>query len=625
MNLTSKRMLQFIAGCAGVCALSASATTTTWVADTFEATDQGTLGQLIGTYKQVVTGAQFQNTNCVWVAASGDASAIAANVGSYTGTRPVTNDDSSAYVLNLSTEGQTLTRNLGVTNDFLLGDPVYVDTLIKFTPSEDNPTISDANVKAAVFVNVASNLVVYSGTESSGSISTDVGMKIDPSQWYRLTIKLGAFAGNSVAGFQVFVNGSAITNMAAYMDDGVTHPGTWFINPSANSYLSAVAFQGTGMVDDLAVSSMANGFGTPAAILLTLSFGADIRSVLTNGAPALTGAVVPTGTEVAINAAPWYHLNAPVPAGASVFNQTFTSDSTKTGTITSATSDSISFSAAINQVTVSYNPTYLTSAVGNGSVVNATSAFSIAPVASDERHVGAITGGSVTSGHIYGANGATVAIAAPLNQLTVTFDSGMTATDGGTISSPATVSALDTVAVAAKDWNRLNGKTGTASWTGTASGKTASGTIKGVDGATLAFSSAAATAGDLTALSAYGSNAGKIIAWAAANGNKTEQQMADNSADWLKDYLMNVSIGTDAKPVINSIVIGDADATITVGATSGAVDFTNLNGKLTVETADDLSGSFTVPASSTFTNTAVSASAATFKVTGAQFIKAVVQ
>ena len=56
MNLTSKRMLQFIAGCAGVCALTATATTATnFVADSFEATD-GSAGLPISSYKRVISG-----------------------------------------------------------------------------------------------------------------------------------------------------------------------------------------------------------------------------------------------------------------------------------------------------------------------------------------------------------------------------------------------------------------------------------------------------------------------------------------------------------------------------------------------------------------------------------------
>ena len=340
MNLTSKRMLQFIVGCAGVCALSAFATQTKWVEDTFE---DGTVGQSIGTYKQVVTGGSNQYTNYAWIAANGDLSVIATNIGSYAGTRPSTNAVQSNQVLNLSTEGQTLTRNLGVTNYFFTGDPVYVDTLIKFTPSEDNPTISDSNVKAAVFVNVSSNLVVYHGDFSLASFSTDVGLHVDPTAWYRLTILLGKFGGGAYSGFQVFVNGTAITNGVAYNEDG-SQPGTWFVNGSSDKTLSAVAFQGTGMVDDLVVSSMANGFGTPAAILLTLSFDSTKLGVQFSSTAVTNGGTVVAGSSVTISALDWYNVNAPTGTGVT-FGGTGLPGKSSTGILSAPAATTVSITA----------------------------------------------------------------------------------------------------------------------------------------------------------------------------------------------------------------------------------------------------------------------------------------
>ena len=651
MNLTSKRMLQFIAGCAGVCALTATATTATnFVADSFEATD-GSAGLPISSYKRVISGGGNQFTNFAWLAQSGDSSTLI-QTNTYTGlTRPMTNEAQN-LVLNLSTEGNTLTRNLGVTNDFFAGDPVYVDTLIKFTASEDNPTNMDANVKAAVFVNVSSNLMVYHGVDQQVPASTAVTtVPLDTTQWYRLTILLGKFNSGAVAGFQVFLNDVAITNAAAYNDD-LSMNGTWFLNAAAASTtLSAVAFQGTGMVDELVVTSKANGYGTPAVILLTLSFGSDIQSVLTNGAPALTGAIVPSGTAVAINAAPWYHLNPPVPASVSVFNQTSSNDSCKSGTVTSATSEGMSFSASINRVTVSYNPTYLSSAVSDGTVVDATSAFSIAPVNGNQRHVDTITGGTVTGGQIFGANNATVVIGSALNVLTLSYGAELTGTtasgspinattsfsiapvdqyayhvtsvsggsiSGGTIegANGATVSissALNTLTLSKDGGIASTTLSGTpvttasatstisvnskefnryagvtgGTFTGNSGDKIATGTVKGTNGAVIVFSSAAATASDLSALSAYGTKADKIAAWAAANGNKTEADLLANAGTWLNDYLMNSTIGTGAQLSIASITVDPTAATVVV-TTDKAVDLSQINGSLISYTADDL-------------------------------------
>jgi len=154
MNLTSKRMLQFIAGCAGACALIATAADPVfYVADSFEG---GAVDQPIAEYK-CIPGTPDGNgvviTNFLWSLVEGDASKLVANVGSYPDTRPISDPVTTDLVLNLETEGQTLTRTLddGAVKNFGIGnDPVFVDTLIKFTPSEDDPTIDDSNVKAAV-------------------------------------------------------------------------------------------------------------------------------------------------------------------------------------------------------------------------------------------------------------------------------------------------------------------------------------------------------------------------------------------------------------------------------------------------------------------------------------------
>ena len=337
MNLTSKRMLQFIAGCAGVCALTASAVDpTNWVKDSFEPSD-GSVGLSIAKYKMVVTGGGNEFTNFAWVAASGDSSTIVTNIGSYTGTRPITNAITSDLVLNLSTEGQTLTRNMGVTNNFV-DSPVYVDTLIKFTPSEDTPTINDSNVKAAVFVNVSSNLVVYSGN-GSVNVSTDVGYKIDPTRWYRLTILMGK-VGDETAAFQVYVNDVLITNAVAITQDFNSN-GTWFYSASAVNTISAVAFQGTGMVDDLVVTTLANGYGIPAAIALTLSFNDTLVSVTKGGTPVANSGTINSGDEIVIDAHDWYGITSVAGTTAVYGGATGARVNVSTGTVTAASAETV--------------------------------------------------------------------------------------------------------------------------------------------------------------------------------------------------------------------------------------------------------------------------------------------
>ena len=181
MNLTSKRMLQFLSVCAGAFALTASAQTI-WVSDNFEAEGAGltnaVIGNAAGMYKAYVWDISSQQTatNLAWEAGAGDASTIQAFEGSYTkNTRPIAEANAQEQALKLETEGQTLTRyvafqdiddgsgTLGIPLTqpvpiSFISAPVYVDTLIKFTPSEDDPEVTaDGVLKAAIFVNASSN------------------------------------------------------------------------------------------------------------------------------------------------------------------------------------------------------------------------------------------------------------------------------------------------------------------------------------------------------------------------------------------------------------------------------------------------------------------------------------
>ncbi len=314
MNLTSKRMLQFIMVCAGVSALTAAAEPTLFVADSFEAPD-GSDNKPIVEYKWVVDG---QTTTTNWFMADGDASKIvaldnsAASVGAKG--RPFAIADTD-LVLNLETEGQTLSRTVGTPLTFGEATPVYVDTLIKFTPSEDNPTIVDESVKAAVFVDVNSNLCIFHGVDSSGSaaaVATSTTVLINPELWYRLTIKLSNMPDAPLDKvFQVYLNGELIVD-AAGMDETYASPGSFFYTSSNESTLSMIAFQGTGKIDELVVADMANGFDVaPASVLLTLAFDSAMVSVTTGGVAVANLDVVPTDTAVVITAQPWFEITNP--------------------------------------------------------------------------------------------------------------------------------------------------------------------------------------------------------------------------------------------------------------------------------------------------------------------------
>jgi len=325
MNLTSKRLVQFVAGCASLCVLTASATD--YVSDSFESggdgLTNGVSGMPIGQYKSIPS-QDGNSTSYVWQAQSGDASCLT-NIdnSSFSGGefRPITNATHD-LVLNLATEGQTLTRALdgNATNDFYNNGPYYVDSLIQFTPSEDNPTISDSSVKAALFVNASSNLCVYHSYTPDGggtfvATNSDLNVHIDPTSWYRVTIKLGQIpeAGGKT-GYQLFLNGMLVTNDAA-IDETASHPGTWFVNPATSldaTLLSSVSFQGTGMIDELVVTDSPAPFSsaTPTGVLLTLAFDPTKLFVSVDGSTVNSNDTVVSGSTLVMNTVDWYQINS---------------------------------------------------------------------------------------------------------------------------------------------------------------------------------------------------------------------------------------------------------------------------------------------------------------------------
>ena len=183
-------------------------------------------------------------------------------------------------VLQLNTEGGTLTNTLTTAADFSTAN-VYVDSMVKFVPSEDLATIDDDGVKVAVYAyitedgeNVSTNLAIYHAIYTGGELqitNTVTDLPIDASAWYRLTILLAygekAFIG-SVGGAQIYLDGVPLTNDNAYAGDtwadvaDVTvapSDGTWFASacsvPEVADSVETLQFRGTGFVDDLVVGA----------------------------------------------------------------------------------------------------------------------------------------------------------------------------------------------------------------------------------------------------------------------------------------------------------------------------------------------------------------------------------
>jgi hypothetical protein len=278
MNLTLKQLFKYGAVCLSACALSASALDT--VSDSFEAPD-GSDGMLISQYKYgLTTNGVDEVTNYVWVAAAGDASSIVSNDAAYadiTGDGPISNT-TAELILNLETEGNTLSRTVGVS---VASAPVYIDTLIKFTPSEDDPVIDTSDVKVALYVNAQSNLVVvhsmYAAPPGDYSVipeTNSVIAAVNPDQWYRLTMKV--IQDGSETFTSIWLDGNLIMHTNAF-DLAGSNGGTLFRSVEAGlPMIEKVSFQGTGLLDELVVSDEAPYYApiTVAEITLVAQGGA---------------------------------------------------------------------------------------------------------------------------------------------------------------------------------------------------------------------------------------------------------------------------------------------------------------------------------------------------------------
>ena len=349
MNLTSKRMIPFLTMLAGVCALSASAQTR-WVDDNFEAEGTGytnaAINQPAGTYKMSTWGTlENENTNLVWFADQGDASKIVATTPAYSGVskRPM-EGSTTAQSLELATEGQTLMRPLyvdGVTGTVSFATtPVYVDTLIKFTPSEDAPEITEATIKVAVFVDVNSNLVVRHKTSldalnliNTNSVFLSLGA-IDPEQWYRLTIKMtdpgpGTFVNPA---FQIWIDGTQLSHENG-LDTEWGRNGNWFVSLHGDQTLSQISFQGTGAVDELVVSDTVD-LTPPSSLTLTLSFNDTLLDVFIDGNPVANNDSIASGATLNINAIDWYQVEGVTGTGITYTGTTGSLVNVSTGDIT---------------------------------------------------------------------------------------------------------------------------------------------------------------------------------------------------------------------------------------------------------------------------------------------------
>ncbi|NLF22508.1 MAG: hypothetical protein GX590_05040 [Lentisphaerae bacterium] len=199
---------------------------------------------------------------------------------------PATNH---SMVLQLNTEGGTLTNALSAPESFDTQN-LYVDTMVQFVPSEDLPDLSaDDGIKIAAYAYITevsesvatTNLAVYHGIYDSfgvfsvtNTVVTDLPVIVG--DWYRLTIELEHNNDVGAQASKISVNGIPVTNANAYSADWAANlldeeqmapdGGDWFLSAAASDVtsVSTVQFKGTGYIDDLVVTKVAPVFGEPS-------------------------------------------------------------------------------------------------------------------------------------------------------------------------------------------------------------------------------------------------------------------------------------------------------------------------------------------------------------------------
>ena len=204
---------------------------------------------------------------------------------------------SAGYPLPGSTHEKVLAIEGNVTNDLsqLASSPqqetaTWLDLLVKPTfmgEDEDYPADLPTNAQTAVVFDYEGHLhihhFVYTNNPATFDFSGEhvwsaVGSQysVKEGEWVRLTIENDYDFGNSIAThFQVYINGTVVTNENAYVDPGdqmapdFSTNGTWFVIatrdgtdvPEAERYrLNAIALQGTGSFDDVVVTDFAPTF-----------------------------------------------------------------------------------------------------------------------------------------------------------------------------------------------------------------------------------------------------------------------------------------------------------------------------------------------------------------------------
>lgn len=208
---------------------------------------------------------------------------------SYGGTRPMA-DAANANVLKLDTEGGVWTNTI---EQSYQEASIYADMLVKFVPSEELPDV-DFMVKLAIAV-TNGYLVVTREDGNGGNEWVGTSVAVDTSLWYRVTVQLTY--EDPVSKATVRVNGTEVS-VGGLTSFVITDNDGW-------ATLKSIGFQGTGFIDEVAVS---DNDPISTGTLLTLSFATGIESVFVGETEKTTGQTVLSGDTLVITAAQWKEI-----------------------------------------------------------------------------------------------------------------------------------------------------------------------------------------------------------------------------------------------------------------------------------------------------------------------------
>ena len=189
-----------------------------------------------------------------------------------------------------------------------VGDGLFVDTLVQFTPSEDAPSVEEGS-KLIVWMNAESNLcvtaskIITEGDDEGTIVAANfvTAKKLQVNTWYRLTVKaydtiLSDGSTRNVHGFKVLIDGRYVSSEDAVAGDAEF---AWFplskdemadelaagevffsLSDDETATLAAVGFKGEGLVDDIVVTDV-DPFpsGAPTGIDFTLTWDANVSAV----------------------------------------------------------------------------------------------------------------------------------------------------------------------------------------------------------------------------------------------------------------------------------------------------------------------------------------------------------